>query len=670
MPRITIGSVSAELPNKIRGFTDKQSELYLEALQTLKVLADEGISSYDVKAYGATGDGVTDDTAAFVSAFADLPASGGVITVPPGTYVVNGTGVVLRCPSNTVIKGGGAYNTILKSGGSLSGWIMQSSVSFLARNVLIEDVGFHSTIGLGAVVLYGSHVQNVSFNRCRFLLGAEKYGVLCSGAVDYKFQNCEFHGQAKLGNIGVQSTAGSYNLTVADSKFEWLGSGVIVDCDGGGVGLHANNVHVANCYFDQGWWLLPALRSASVGVTYADATDEGRNIVVITDPSANFNALDLGAFDCIRALSTIRTAALTTATNTSLTDNSATFVTSGVLRGEIIRCGAKHTVVDEVESETRIRIEGWRDSNYLHTTPPADGATYTAYRTLIGKVYSWTATTINTYDGFSNTSGVLQTKPADGTLYEWGGRPTYNLHIEYGAKNVRVNDNIFRRGWGDQCSVYCNRAQILGNTIEDGQDMGITLNGTSGDGRSLVANNRIDRQGSSGIYIGSCANTLVTNNVVSNTSISNHVNLYTVGGIHLRGATNILISNNVLDGGGLTTARAGIGLQADSTDAADSANSGITIQGNQCLNFAHAGIVIRGNRNTNIRLRDNRASLSLAANSEMPGGDFGTLRHDDLGVVGTPEGEVKAGPGTLFIASTGVLYVKESGTGNTGWVAK
>jgi hypothetical protein len=624
----------------------------------------------NVKDHLAAGDGVTDDTAAFVSAFTALPATGGVLIIPPGTYILNGTGMVLRCPSNTVIRGSGAHNTILKSGPTLSGWLLQSSVSFPAQNVAVEDVGFHSTVGTGVGAIYGAHIQGLAFRRCRFLLDGSKYGLVLSGAVDYEIRECHFHGQAKRSNIGVQLSAGAYNFSALGCRFDWLGSGIIVDCDDGRVGQHANNVHVADCYFDQGWWLLPALKSGSAGVTYTASTEGGRAMVILTEPGADFTALGLSQFDAIRVMTERRTAALTSATNTVLTDSSATFVTSGVLRGEIIRCGTKHTVVDEVESETRIRIEGWRDANYLLTTPPAAGTTYTAYRTLIGKVYSWTATTINTYDGFSDTNGVPQATPAANTLYEWGGRPIYNLHVEYGAKNIRVLRNMFRRGWGDQCSIYCNRAQILGNTIEDGQDMGITLNGTTGDGRSIVSDNRIDRQGSSGIYIGSCINAVVSNNVVSNTSLSNHVNLYTVGGIQLYGAKDILISNNVLDGGGLDTARAGIGLQADSTDPAESANDGITIQGNQCIGFAHAGITIRGNRNTNIRLRDNRASLSLAANSEMPGGDFGTLRHGDLGVVGTPEGAVKAGPGTLFIASTGVLYVKETGTGNTGWVGK
>jgi hypothetical protein len=41
---------------------------------------------------------------------------------------------------------------------------------------------------------------------------------------------------------------------------------------------------------------------------------------------------------------------------------------------------------------------------------------------------------------------------------------------------------------------------------------------------------------------------------------------------------------------------------------------------------------------------------------------------------GTPENVVKAPVGTLYTNRTGgagsTLYVKESGTGNTGWVAK
>lgn len=50
---------------------------------------------------------------------------------------------------------------------------------------------------------------------------------------------------------------------------------------------------------------------------------------------------------------------------------------------------------------------------------------------------------------------------------------------------------------------------------------------------------------------------------------------------------------------------------------------------------------------------------------------------DDRSVLrgeGTPEGAITASVGRLYVDTTGgagtVLYVKESGTGNTGWAAK
>src|SRR5258707_9202848 len=50
----------------------------------------------DVRAYGAKGDFVTDDTAAFQAAAAVIAGSGqgGIVFVPPGVYVINGTIII------------------------------------------------------------------------------------------------------------------------------------------------------------------------------------------------------------------------------------------------------------------------------------------------------------------------------------------------------------------------------------------------------------------------------------------------------------------------------------------------------------------------------------------------------------------------------------------------
>ena len=42
---------------------------------------------FDIRAYGAVGDGVTDDTEAIRAAFADAAKCGGTVEVPPGRYI-------------------------------------------------------------------------------------------------------------------------------------------------------------------------------------------------------------------------------------------------------------------------------------------------------------------------------------------------------------------------------------------------------------------------------------------------------------------------------------------------------------------------------------------------------------------------------------------------------
>jgi polygalacturonase len=57
----------------------------------------------NVKTYGALGDGVTDDTAAFTTAIA--AAAGGVLVVPEGTFIV--TGITINVPLEMKIREGG-----------------------------------------------------------------------------------------------------------------------------------------------------------------------------------------------------------------------------------------------------------------------------------------------------------------------------------------------------------------------------------------------------------------------------------------------------------------------------------------------------------------------------------------------------------------------------------
>jgi hypothetical protein len=103
----------------------------IDALRTGKLsLADvpttDGISDWlnvrsPAYATGAKGDGVADDTAALQAALAAVPAAGGVVYLPAGTYLLNGTAALTLATAGTVLRGAGADATKLVIGGSFTG---------------------------------------------------------------------------------------------------------------------------------------------------------------------------------------------------------------------------------------------------------------------------------------------------------------------------------------------------------------------------------------------------------------------------------------------------------------------------------------------------------------------------------------------------------------------
>jgi hypothetical protein len=87
------------------GVADWEPPLSLDEL-----LATQAINVKD-DSYGALGDDSTDDTAAFVAAILDVPAIGGTIFAPAGTYLLS---AFLELPSYITVLGAGRGRTILK----------------------------------------------------------------------------------------------------------------------------------------------------------------------------------------------------------------------------------------------------------------------------------------------------------------------------------------------------------------------------------------------------------------------------------------------------------------------------------------------------------------------------------------------------------------------------
>lgn len=75
----------AALPTDVSSFATQLSSL------TVNMTKIKGYQYVNVKEYGAVGDGVTNDTTSINNAIAALPASGGILYIPNGKYIISAT---------------------------------------------------------------------------------------------------------------------------------------------------------------------------------------------------------------------------------------------------------------------------------------------------------------------------------------------------------------------------------------------------------------------------------------------------------------------------------------------------------------------------------------------------------------------------------------------------
>jgi hypothetical protein len=213
---VVISQVNAEDVIYDPPFTDSvQTNVEAKLAQTVSV-----------KDFGAVGDGVTDDTAAFANSF----ATGKAVYAPAATYLLN----YLQVPSNTYLFGDGA-STIIKpftpdvrcALGAESG-----SASTYIENITIRDVQF-----LGAVATQGFSEQKhlTSFNGVRNLL----------------IENCHFVGfrgdgiYLGSGDAGGATERHNINVAVRGCLFD----GVNKDNRNAISIIDGDDVIVEDCYF-------------------------------------------------------------------------------------------------------------------------------------------------------------------------------------------------------------------------------------------------------------------------------------------------------------------------------------------------------------------------------------------------------------------------------------
>ncbi len=67
---------------------------------------------FNIRDYGATGDGTTDDTRAVLKAISNFTDNGGVLYIPSGTYVIRSS-LIFKTANQFTISGDGMSSVLL-----------------------------------------------------------------------------------------------------------------------------------------------------------------------------------------------------------------------------------------------------------------------------------------------------------------------------------------------------------------------------------------------------------------------------------------------------------------------------------------------------------------------------------------------------------------------------
>lgn len=236
------------------------------------------------------------------------------------------------------------------------------------------------------------------------------------------------------------------------------------------------------------------------------------------------------------------------------------------------------------------------------------------------------------------------------------GSPNLDVSV---ADNTITGGGILNYGIGVQGFDLSQRLTITGNTIKDTTLYGIFVN-NQWDWVTIVGNS-IDMAtaGSQyGIYVstssGAVDNLVISGNLLNGNAVAKKA-------IYLDDCSNASITGNVIK----DWTENPLLLQSD-TGTVDY----ITVTGNVIRSSGNILMSGAGAFGTRIRVYNNAdARISNTVGTHWR--DLAAAVADTWGT-GDPEGAVTAGIGSTFIRTNGAynttLYVKENGTGNTGWV--
>lgn len=288
----------------------------------VKLIVLPGASGYNVKAFGAKGDGTTNDTASLAIAFGAV--SSGTLVFPTGNYIITSTEVapLLFSASNSVVVG---YGATIKNSTSRS----FATFGVSGDNVCIEGLCFDGLNTSLGCLFVADTAENVTITNCEVKNFAQQLGdatfavgvLVKNGSNNTIIRGCHIHDiQASVTGISRGVLGSGYGtaqtkfdgLTVSDCLFEDIGPttdgdaivfqpdtateevfGTVSNCTFRRVAKRAVKIQGSKCSVIGGFYVINSGTAYSAVSVYGD---DCRVIgMEISGAGALTNAIDIGA---------------------------------------------------------------------------------------------------------------------------------------------------------------------------------------------------------------------------------------------------------------------------------------------------------------------------------------------------------------------------------------
>lgn len=479
-----------------------------------------------------------------------------------------------------------------------------------------------------AVSLNGTHFKSCTFINCQFSNVLQ--GVVAIHARNLRFANCEFtnHGNVHVGTYIKLMYCG--DVLIENCRF--LPSNSAIEL------IHCDNVTLRCNTFLGMWRHVPAY-----------PTYDSRSSGVFSSEALVDNAIDLSH---VPQYATIRaTERITKGKAAYITPYMITLPKSNddIQVGDVIVIDDCFTVVTRI-AQNDLFINGWWDTRTLDTVFPSSQE-YQVNRNYYGHAGYISKNRIELFFGaWLDINGNAVTPPQK-CKYSVLPHANYNgVNTSGVCTNIVIDGNRFLGGWADQISLGMRSKDctVTNNYVEDGQDTGITVNGSG----HTISNNRVLRQGCNGIWL-NAQDCNVNNNVVrgwryARGQIGNSYPEY--NGILLADCTSCSVTHNAVHGTALTkncivlTDCISVALSGNATDT--------------------SGVAICGSKTQDCHIRHD-------GDVTYPSGYFGLGvapgQHSEVCGDAMPESTIKAGPGSIYRQTLGPVYTKDEGFDNIGW---